>query len=49
MGAADPGQILVSRTVRDLVSGSDISLLPRGTAALKGVAGEWELFLVAEA
>ena len=49
MGTADPGQILVSRTVRDLVVGSDISLIPRGTAALKGLEGEWELFLVAEA
>ncbi|HYZ11424.1 MAG TPA: adenylate/guanylate cyclase domain-containing protein, partial [Actinomycetota bacterium] len=49
MGAAEPGQILVSRTVRDLVVGSDLSLVPRGTATLRGIEGEWELFLVADA
>lgn len=48
MGTADPGQILVSRTVRDLVAGSDLSLVSRGTATLKGLEGDWELFLVAE-
>jgi class 3 adenylate cyclase len=47
MGTAEPGQILVSRTVRDLVVGSDVTLVPRGTAGLKGLEGEWELFLVA--
>jgi class 3 adenylate cyclase len=48
MGTADPGQILVSRTVRDLVVGSDVSLVSRGVSPLKGLEGEWELFLVAE-
>jgi class 3 adenylate cyclase len=45
MDAADPGEILVSRTVRDLVAGSDIRLRDRGTRALKGV-GDWQLYAV---
>jgi class 3 adenylate cyclase len=47
MGAAAPGEVLVSRTVRDLVAGSGIALQDRGTHALKGV-GEWPLFAVRE-
>lgn len=43
---AGPGELLVSRTVRDLVAGSDIAFHPRGPAALKGVPGEWELYAV---
>lgn len=42
--AAGPGEILVSRTVKDLVVGSDFSFQPQGTHQLKGVPGEWELF-----
>ena len=34
---ARPGEILVSRTVKDLVTGSGITLQDRGTHALKGV------------
>jgi class 3 adenylate cyclase len=40
------GQVLVSRTVRDLVTGSGIALQPRGEHELKGVPGAWELFAV---
>lgn len=40
----DPGEILTSRTVRDLVVGSDIALDDRGTQPLKGVEGAWQLF-----
>lgn len=43
---AGPGEVLVSRTVHDLVIGSDISLADRGEHALKGVAGNWQLFAV---
>jgi class 3 adenylate cyclase len=43
---ADPGQVLVSSTVRDLVVGSDFDFEPRGEHALKGVPGEWSLFSV---
>jgi class 3 adenylate cyclase len=43
---AGPGEILTSRTVRDLVVGSDIALDDRGVRPLKGVEGGWELFTV---
>ena len=43
---AGPGEVLVSRTVRDLVTGSGIALQPRGEHELKGVPGSWELFAV---
>jgi hypothetical protein len=36
----------LSRTVRDLVVGSDIMLEDRGTHPLKGVQGSWQLFAV---
>ena len=48
MAEAGPGEVLVSRTVRDLVAGSDITLKDRGSQRLKGVEGEWELFAVAD-
>jgi class 3 adenylate cyclase len=44
MAAAQPGGILVSRTVRDLVVGSGIALHNHGTQRLKGVEGTWQLF-----
>jgi hypothetical protein len=44
MAEADPGEILVSRTVRDLVVGSDISFTDRGTHQLKGIEGDWQLY-----
>ena len=44
MAAADPGEILVSRTIRDLVAGSGITLEDRGTHALKGMSDQWQLF-----
>ena len=47
MAAAGPGEILVSRTVHDLVSGSGIRLQDRGTHQLKGVQGQWQLLAVA--
>jgi class 3 adenylate cyclase len=43
---ARPGEILVSRTVKDLAAGSGISFGDRGGHALNGVQGEWELFQV---
>lgn len=45
MDAAGPGEIQVSRTVRDLVAGSEIALEERGTRRLKGV-GDWQVFAV---
>ena len=41
---AGPGEVLVSRTVTDLVAGSGIEFSDRGAHALKGVPGEWQLF-----
>jgi class 3 adenylate cyclase len=47
MAAADPGEILVSRTVRDLAAGSDVTLEDRGVHLLKGIGGDWQLLAVA--
>jgi class 3 adenylate cyclase/pimeloyl-ACP methyl ester carboxylesterase len=47
--AAGPGEVLVSRTVRDLVVGSGLSFADRGEHELKGVPGQWELFAVTPA
>ena len=46
-GMAAPGDVLVSRTVKDLVVGSGIEFSEHGVHELKGVPGEWELFSVA--
>ncbi len=43
---AGPGEVLVSRTVKDLVAGSGIEFDDRGEQALKGIPGEWRLFAV---
>lgn len=44
---AGPGEVLVTRTVRDLVAGSGIEFADRGVHALKGVPGEWGVLAVA--
>jgi class 3 adenylate cyclase len=44
--AADPGEVLVSSTVKDLVAGSGLQFRERGAAELKGVSGEWGLYSV---
>jgi pimeloyl-ACP methyl ester carboxylesterase len=41
---ADPGEVLVSGTVRDLVAGSGLVFTDRGIRSLKGVPDEWRLF-----
>ncbi|MEJ1996434.1 MAG: adenylate/guanylate cyclase domain-containing protein, partial [Limibacillus sp.] len=46
MESAASGQIVASRTLRDLVAGSGHEFSEFGTAALKGLPGEWELFSV---
>ena len=43
---AEPSQVLVSGTVRDLVVGSNIGFRFHGMQALQGVPGEWRLFMV---
>lgn len=45
-GAAGVGEVLVSRTVCDLVAGSGIEFEDRGEHELKGVPGTWRLFAV---
>jgi class 3 adenylate cyclase len=44
MSLAEPGEVLVSSTVKDLVAGSGITFTARGTHTLKGLPGEWPLF-----
>ena len=44
VGAAAPGEVLVSRTVKDLVAGSGIDFEDRGARPLRGVEGEGRLF-----
>jgi class 3 adenylate cyclase len=41
---AGPGEVLVSQTVKDLVSGSGLAFDDRGVHALKGVPGEWRVY-----
>jgi len=48
-GLAATGEVLVSSTVRDLVSGSGIDFKERGEHQLKGVPGSWRLYAVAAA
>ncbi len=47
VASAAPGEVLVSRTVKDLVAGSRLRFADRGTHELAGVPGEWNLFAVA--
>jgi class 3 adenylate cyclase len=44
LAAAGSGQVVVTRTVRDLVTGTDLAFDPLETVTLRGVPGEWELF-----
>jgi pimeloyl-ACP methyl ester carboxylesterase len=44
---AEPGEVLVSSTVKDLVAGSGIEFEDRGEHELKGVSEAWRLFRVA--
>jgi pimeloyl-ACP methyl ester carboxylesterase len=41
---AGPGEVVVSRTVKDLVVGSDLTFTNRGIHALKGAPGKWDLY-----
>ena len=43
---AEPGEVLVSSTVHDLVAGSGIAFSDGGMRTLKGVPGQWRLFKV---
>ena len=46
--AAEPEQVFVTRTVRDLVAGSGLTFASRGVHHLKGVSGTWELFAMTQ-
>jgi class 3 adenylate cyclase len=41
---AGPGEVLVSRTVRDLVAGSGLAFTDRGERKLKGVPDSWHVY-----
>jgi class 3 adenylate cyclase len=43
---AAPGTVVVSSTVKDLVAGSGIEFTDLGARELKGVPGEWSLYVV---
>jgi class 3 adenylate cyclase len=43
---AKPAEILVSRTVKDLLAGSGVSFTARGSHQLTGTAGKWPLYAV---
>jgi class 3 adenylate cyclase len=45
-GAAAPGEVLASSTVKDLVVGSGLEFEDRGAHELKGIPGQWPLFAV---
>ena len=41
---ADGGEVLVSQTVKDLVSGSGLEFRERGEHEFKGVPGRWRVY-----
>ncbi len=47
MAGADPGEVRVSNTVKDLVVGSGLRFDDRGETELRGVPGAWRLWAVA--
>ncbi|MGH8242107.1 MAG: hypothetical protein ACRETY_02020 [Steroidobacteraceae bacterium] len=47
--SAQPGEILVSSTVRDLVAGSGLQFADRGMHALKDIPRTWQLFAAGSA
>jgi class 3 adenylate cyclase/dihydrofolate reductase len=44
LAEAGERQVVVTRTVRDLTTGDDLSFASMGTVTLRGVPGDWELF-----
>jgi class 3 adenylate cyclase/dihydrofolate reductase len=44
LGHAENSTVVVTKTVRDLVTGTDLVFRPLGAASLRGVPGDWELF-----
>jgi class 3 adenylate cyclase len=46
MAAAGAGEIVCSRTVKDLVAGSGFAFEDHGARSLKGVPDTWQLYAV---
>jgi class 3 adenylate cyclase len=44
MALSQPGEVLVSRVVMDLVAGAGLKFTHRGAHKLKGLPGRWDLF-----
>ena len=44
LGEAGANQVVITRTVIDLATGSDLNFSPRGKVELQGIPGTWELF-----
>ena len=44
MGMAEPGEVLASSTVKDLVVGSGLNFADRGMFRLRGVPDQWRLY-----
>ena len=47
VGLADAGQVVVSQTVKDLVTGSELDFADRGEHDLRGVPGRWRVWALA--
>jgi class 3 adenylate cyclase/dihydrofolate reductase len=47
LSKAEPGEVVVTRTVRDLATGTDLDFRSLGAVALRGVPEQWELFVAA--
>jgi class 3 adenylate cyclase len=48
-GLAQPSEVLVSHTVKDLVAGSGLEFEDTGEPELKGIPERWRLFRVVDA
>lgn len=44
LAEAGDGRVVVTRTVRDLATGTYLTFGALGSAALRGIRGQWELF-----
>jgi uncharacterized protein (TIGR00369 family) len=48
LGLAEPGEILATNTIRELVAGSGLRFADRGRHGLKGVEGEWQIYVLVD-
>jgi class 3 adenylate cyclase len=46
MAQSNPGEVLVSRVVTDLIAGGGLKFCDRGTYEFKGLQGRWDVFAV---